>query len=249
MPALQLQCRKCQRVIPPEDFNVATNIALCRGCGEMGSLSDLMAAAELRQAADTSTPPNGAWYRNDGGETVIGASERSLATAAFTLFFSLFWNSIVSVFVLVDANLTLGALGVHAPTWLPMKMTDEPFHGPANLGMGGFALFLWLFLTPFIGVGLLMLTLFLRSIAGRTEVRLGANEGRIFAGVGRIGWTRRFAADKSCDVRIETSYGRRHSTTTSIVLTPAGGKPIRFGGQLSTERRTFVAGALRKALR
>ncbi len=240
-------CSKCKREIPSEDINVAQDVAYCRHCNYSHQLSRLTYDKGIDDTLDLSTPPAGAWRRSDMVGTVIGASHRSLGTAIATLFFALFWNGIVSIFLVMVIASTLGHMGVRVPHWFPApNMNDSPM----SLGM---TLFLWLFLTPFIAIGLLLLGTFLSSIGGRTEVQVNSKAGTVFTGIGPLGWRRRFDPEAVKNVGIQDrswrdSDGNRQKKV-AIVLETRAGKEIKFGTMLNGPRRNFVAGALRQALR
>lgn len=239
-------CQKCRKTIPAEDINVAQDVAFCRWCNVAYVLSELTRETVETQTVDLSRPPEGAWVRNDGVWRIIGATHRSLKSAAGLLFFCLFWNGIVSVFVLLALASTLQHLGVQLPEWFPtpdMKKNSMPL---------GMTIFLWLFLTPFILIGLGMFFAFLSSLMGRTEVRLRSSEGVIYSGIGPFKWPRRFVPAEVKKVRLVEephvgSKGRMH-VNKSIVLELDNGKPIHFGSALSQERRAFMAAALRQEL-
>jgi hypothetical protein len=240
-------CPKCKREIASDDINVARDVAYCRPCNYSHQLSDLTSGSVIDDTVDVSTPPAGAWRRSDMVGTVIGASHRSIGTAIGALFIALFWNGIVSVFLVVVIASTLRHLGVHLPHWFPAPDMNG---SPMSLGM---TLFLWLFLTPFIAVGLLLLGTFLSSIAGRTEVKLDHKEGVVFSGVGPLGWRRRFDPETVKNVSVQDrswrdSDGHRQNKI-HIVLETRAGKEIKLGSMLSGPRRNFVAGALRQALK
>lgn len=236
-------CPKCNRVIAAEDINVAKDVAYCRECNVSYSLAKLTHGAELL-SVDLTRPPAGAWSQNDGSTTVIGASNRSLGTALAMLFVSLFWNGILSIFVCSALAGTLQHMDIPLPDWFPnpdAKGDAMPF---------GMVIFLWIFLIPFILIGLLFVGTFLSSLFGRTEVRIQNSDGRVFVGIGPVGWRGRFDARAVKDVRIEETAPRsNNSTTTKIVIETKEGKLIRFGSLLKDERRRFVAAAASKALR
>lgn len=117
---------------------------------------------------------------------MIGASHRSLGSALGLLAAGLFWNGIVSIFVLVALSGTFHLLDVRVPEWFPAPITND---APMGTGM---VVFLWIFLTPFIVIGMGMILGFLSSLAGKTEARLEGNCGTVFTGIGFLGWTRRF---------------------------------------------------------
>ena len=174
-------CSRCGRVIPSDDINVANDVAYCRACNLSHKLSALTQGTELDATIDLNNPPAGAWYRSDGMGPVIGATHRSLGAAIGALAISLFWNGIVSVFVLLALASTLRHLGVQLPDWFPAPVMND---SPMSVGM---TIFLWIFLTPFILIGLVMIGAFLSSLGGRTEVRISNAEGVVFTGIGALG--------------------------------------------------------------
>ena len=210
------------------------------------ALSELTHEAATAAEVDLSRPPAGAYVRNDGVWRVIRASHRSWATAGGLLFFCLFWNGIVSVFVLLALASTLMHLGISLPEWFPtidMKKNAMPV---------GMTIFLWIFLTPFMVIGLGMFFAFLSSLMGYTEVRLRATEGVIYSGIGPFKWPRRFVPAEVKKVRLaehehQTAKGGLR-TSKSIVLELENGKSLNFGSALSDERRAFVVAALRQEL-
>jgi hypothetical protein len=234
-------------VIPVEDLNVANDVALCRVCNFAQPLSALVHGLQLDPGLDLSRPPAGAWYRSSGLGTVIGATHHSLGLALGALAVSLFWNGIVSVFVLLALGATLHHLHMPLPDWFPSpKMKGSGVPGV------GLTIFLWLFLTPFILIGLAMFGTFLSALGGRTEVRMHHAEGVIFTGIGPLGYRRRFKAQAVKDVRLDDRSWRDSDgdprRKTEIVVETLEGKQIKFGSMLRDERRKFVAAAMRKVL-
>ena len=148
--------------------------------------------------------------------------------------------------MLVNVSATLHHLGMTLPAWAPEPKMNG---GPMSVGM---TLSLWLFLTPFILIGLTLLGAFLTSLAGRTEVALRHSEGTLFTGIGPIGWRKKFHRDEVKDVRLDQKrwVGENQSRQSEpfILVERIQGKPLRFGSQLTEERRNFLAAALRKTL-
>jgi hypothetical protein len=239
-------CSRCGKTIPSEDINVANDVAYCRACNLTYQLSTLTQGTELDSSSDLNHPPAGAWYRNDGAGSVIGATHRSLGVALGALAISIFWNGIVSVFVLVALAGTLRHLGLPQPSWSPAPNMNG---SAMSVGM---TLFLWIFLTPFILIGVVMIGAFLFALGGRTEVRMRNAEGTVFTGIGSLGYRRRFDASSVKDVRIDDKQWRDSDgdrrRKTYVVIETREGKVVRFGSMLTEERRKFVAGALRKVL-
>ncbi len=241
---MTLSCPQCRRSIPLDDVNVGKDVALCRGCGVAHSFADLMARGHWDEDVDLRHPPPGAWYGNQGFATVMGATHRSWGTALAALAFGLFWNGILSIFVLLATSSTLGLMHVVTPEWFP-----APRMNGGTMGVG-FTVFLWIFLTPFLAIGATMVWTFANSLFGRTEVRIGDGSGVVFTGIGPVGWRRRFDPRSIREVRIETlaSSNRQAPAKTRIVLVRSDANPISFGSALPEDRRRFLTAALRRSL-
>jgi len=239
-------CPKCKNAIAGEDINVAKDVAFCRVCNVSYQLSELTQGSELTADLDLHHPPPGAWCRSDGAGTLVGATHRSFGAALGMLAMALFWNGIVSVFVLVAISGTLHHLHVSVPEWFP-----APKMNGGNMGVG-MTIFLWLFLTPFILIGSFLFGAFLSSIGGRTEVQIHNTQSSVYAGIGVFGFRRRFDASLVKDVRIEDRTWRDgdgdRQRKTNILIEMRDGKLIRFGSMLREDRRRFVAGATRRTL-
>lgn len=237
-------CPKCKRPIPDADVNVATDIAFCRPCNVAHQLSSLVHGVALDTGIDFDKPPEGAWYSSTALGTVVGAIQRSLGTAFATLLFGLFWNGILSDFIFLAVSATLSHFDFNAPSWFPEPKMNG---GPIGVGM---TIFLWLFLTPFILIGLVMIGAFLSAAGGKTEVRINSLEGVVFSGIGLLGFRRRFRPDQVKDVRIErTRNGNEDSSKRNILIELHDEKkPLTFGSALREDRMIFVASAVRKAL-
>ena len=239
-------CPKCRQVIAAEDINVPADVAFCRHCHVACKLSELAQGTGIDPKVDLSRPPKGAWQRASGLATIIGATHRSLGGAFGLFLIAAFWNGILSVFIALALSSTLGLVGVDRPSWFPKPIMNG---GPMGAGI---TIFLWLFLTPFMAVGLAMIAGFFSCLAGRTEVRVRDWQGEVFTGIGSLGFRKKFNREAIKDVRIEDfqwrdSDGDRRRNT-HILIELLQGKPIKFGSSLTDERRQFVAAALRAAV-
>jgi len=86
---MKVRCPKCQRAIAQSDINVASDVAMCRTCGEAFKLSDTVALSE-DDKFDLSTPPPGAWFEQRYNGFRVGATTRSWG-AWFTVPFTAAW--------------------------------------------------------------------------------------------------------------------------------------------------------------
>ncbi len=239
-------CPLCNRVIPPDDFNVSKDLVFCRACNESYSFADLIREAELEASVNVQRPPVGTWYKTEASETVVGGSSRSIPIALGALAIALFWNGIVSLFICCAISGTLHLMGVAAPPWL----IEPKMNG--HLMKSGEVVFLWLFLTPFILIGAGFIFTVFMKLAGKVEVRVGRDRGTIFSGIGPIGRNRKFDPRQVAAVKIAETYrqGRRGGTMQRNIEISFRGdqRPVKFGDMLCGDRQNFVAGALSRLL-
>jgi hypothetical protein len=241
---MSVNCAHCNKLIPAADVNVQGNVAFCRACNTVNKLSELADSAVLGDV-DTSRPPSGVTYGPKGAGAEIVLSHRSIGSAIGTLLFALFWNGILSVFIGVALLSTMKLM--HLPR--PNQLAGPQFDG--DLGLWG-TIGLWIFLLPFIAVGLFLLATFVMAIAGRTEIRIQPGECTLFSGVGAVGWRRRFNPANVTQVRVEDLRWRDGDgdsrRSTMIVLEMETGKPLKFGSGFKPEQRNFVAAVMKKLL-
>ncbi|HRP62972.1 MAG TPA: hypothetical protein PK400_06750 [Phycisphaerales bacterium] len=230
-------CPTCATAIPSENINISEGVAMCAICGKLSRLSALVEV--IQPAADAlERTPSGCSVVDRGDEVRIRVSTRCIGSAMAAGFFALFWNGIVSIFVLV----AIGGLYTHLigplPEWFPAPTFDE------SLGM---SIFLCVFLLPFIGVGLLMLGITLVSLFGSLQVQLKGEKGVVRTGVGPLRWSRRFDAAHVKAVKItKTSWSQngKHKPLISIECDHT----ISFGSMLTDRRREWLYALLTELL-
>ena len=239
------RCPQCRRILPSEDVNVAKDVAFCRSCNGVHPLSAMPHGAGVDPQTDLRSPPEGCWFRTEGDETIIGGSHRSIGGFILMLAFTLFWNGIVSVFVIMATTSTLNHLGIPLPDSWGFKIEN-----PEDMGVGMTG-FLWLFLTPFVGIGLFMAASSVSSLLGRTEIRIRPTEAGVFVGVGKIGYKKRFDPRKVRDVRIDAGRHQASDNPPSqqIIIESENSALIKVGSMLPAHRRKFVGSAVSQALR
>ena len=242
-------CPACGRPIAAEDINIKEGVGLCRACGTLSRLSEI-ADQPLADATSLAKPPKGCWYEQQmGGGGAVYASLRSPGTAIGTLAVCLFWNGIVSVFVLV----ALSGLYTHffgrLPPWFPAPGAggSKSSSGGGNSGSEmslGMTLFLCLFLTPFVIIGIGMFLAFLMSLLGRVEVVVSMGSGCVRTGFGPFNWTRRFDASKVKRVKAgQTSYAQ-NGRYKQLIQIESEDRTVSFGSTLRDQRREWMLGVL-----
>lgn len=250
-----LTCPNCGAAIPADAVNIGEGVALCRSCSTLTRLSALAPASPAAAAEESSlagvnpgAPPRGCSMSGDGAQTVLVASARSLSGAAGALFFAVFWNGIVSVFVCIALASTIKHLFGSVPSWFPAPPMNSGSGTTAGAGMPlGMTIFLWVFLLPFIGIGLLVAGVTLVCLFGRVEARVRTDRAVVFTGFGPVGWRRSFDPAKVRSVKIgETTW--KQNDRTKPVIEIEGEETVRFGSMLPEGRRVWLAAALREIL-
>ena len=94
------RCPDCDEALGSETINIKEGVALCSNCGKLSRLSELNYSHRSVQEI-LSNPPTGCSIVSLGQGVVAKASLRSIAGFLFPAGFALFWNGIVSVFVLI----------------------------------------------------------------------------------------------------------------------------------------------------
>jgi|GEM_PF-6404394 len=190
-------------------------------------------------------PPRGIRMdRAFDGTTVIRM--RIFSASAFGLLgVALFWNGLTSIFVCFALALTAQKFGWDIPAF--SFFTEGKWDGsPPPLW------FLWLFLSPFIAIGLGMIYMTVFQFFGRCAIHLGADEGRVFTGIGPFGRTQRFSPQsvKSVNAKQSTSTSSEGFTTitTKLVIEMNNGREIKFP-RLGKMRETWLTFAFGKLLR
>ncbi|MEQ8317495.1 MAG: hypothetical protein RIE77_07900 [Phycisphaerales bacterium] len=253
----------CGATIDIDDVNVSEGVALCRRCGRLSRLADLATStgerssgsskdqAEARKAVALAQgePPRGCAIRDFGDRVVLRASARSLAGAAGLAFFAIFWNGIVSIFLVIMVASFLHHAGITLPAWFPTPFGGGGGGGGSNQNMPlGMTIFMALFLTPFVLVGVTMIGALLVTIIGRVEVRLRGPDGIVFTGVGPVGWKRRFEADTVEAVLLTDADIEENGKKKRAIAIETGKKTIKFASLLPDQRRLWLGGVLKTML-
>jgi hypothetical protein len=118
------------------------------------------------------------------------------------------------------------------PEWFPAPETDDSM----SLGM---TLFLCVFLTPFILVGLSLVGAALLAAAGKIEVVIGDSRAVVKTGVGFLVWRHRFDPTQVRRVTIGKSSWKSDDQAKELIAIEAD-RTIKFGTLLPDERREWL---------
>lgn len=233
-----MKCPKCKSAIDVADLNMAQGVALCRVCGDLKMLSEVM-SVPVMDPADASQPPAGCRVEDWGSGVRYEASCRSIPAAIGTGIFATFWNGVTWTILL---NFLSGATTQSTGS---SPQTTPAEHDPAGTQAG--LAFAFLFMIPFVAIGIGMAIGFIVSVFGKVVVTIEGDEGRVRTGVGVLSWTRRFDVGAVKAVTLgQTSYLVNNQHKPLIVI--EGAKTLKFGSGLSDRRRKWLAAMLAERL-
>jgi hypothetical protein len=172
-------------------------------------------AADAWHSVDLGRPPQGAWFRRDARGFEMGASTRH-PSAFFIVPFMCVWSGF-SLGGIYGTQITKGQLN------LMMSLFGIPFL-VGTLFFGGIALM---------------------TVCGKISVAVQNDSGTVFAGVGPIGWRRKFKWSEVRNIQRTLAFGRR--ATEQITIT--ADRRIDFASALNSERLNFLFVGLRQIFR
>lgn len=167
---------------------------------------------------DPNIPPSGAWYSNDFETTVVGSTTRSNA-AYFLIPFMIVWS-----------GFSLG--GIYGT-----QLITKSFNP-----------ILAIFGVPFIFGTVILSAFVIMSIAGKVEITYNNEGGKIFTGVGKIGFNKSFLWKDIQTIEEGISTIKRGSKNY-FQINLIGQKRISFGAGLTPERRYYIMSVLRNYLK
>ena len=188
-------------------------------CPRCGEVYALSALVSAADASevDLNDPPGGAWFSRDIDGFTVGATTRS-ALGIFLVPFTIVWAG--------------GSMG--------------GIYG-SQIVRGEFNPALSLFGVPFLLGSMLLISVCLMSVCGKVVVTVNGDDGRVFQGVGPLGWTRRFAWSGIQRIE-EQSTAFQYSGQQGAPLSLVGKTRLKFGSMVREARRYFILQALRLML-
>lgn len=241
------RCPDCDESINSDAVNIKEGVALCPGCGKLSRLSELNYDNRSLQEI-LAKPPTGCSIVPLGHGAVVSASLRSFGGFLGAACFALFWNGIVSIFVLVAiAGLYTNLIGP-LPAWFPAPRMNEGKPqmngGPMDLGM---TLFLCVFLIPFVTIGTGMAAAAIINLVGKVQVVIDDAESYVTTGVGFVKWKRRFHARDVRAVNFGYTAWRSNGASSKLIEMVAD-RTIKFGSLLATDRLEWLRAVLKEML-
>lgn len=211
-------CPNCGQELPVADVNVAQDVALCRACGYQGSF---LAAATVPRLSDEemARPPKRVTLQRGFGDELTITCRPKRGSLLFLVPFTLFWSG-------------FSMAGIYG----------------SQLWKGEFDPKLSLFGLPFLIGTVVLVTIILNVLLGRTTVTL--SKGKVQMGTHLLGWkrVREFECGPGTAVSLQPSSYRVNNVVQPEIVLASGGKEYRFGAMaLSPEAKTYVAAMLRRA--
>ena len=217
-------CPRCSAKIQIGDVNIADGVALCRQCGQLSRLSDVVG---LTQGATSGEVPGGCsvWTQDD--QTQISASTRCISSGIAFSFAAITMNAIV--------------LTMFVAAW---SAVFDDLRGQPVGGFGsspGLALAIGVLTIPLLGLGGWMALAAASYFAGTIDVQISRANSQISTGVASLRWRTSFDIfEVSCVRDIDTARYRG--------LCLEGRSPKHFALGLDTHRRRWLAGAMQEAI-
>ena len=213
------QCPKCRRPIPLDDVNVATDIALCRKCGERWSFAELLEEQQHGPMA-LQEPPAGTWLISSSPhEFQVGSTTRS-ALAFFLVPFMCFWSG-------------MSLTGIYG----------------TQIKRGHFDLLQSLFGLPFLIGTVFLGSAAAMAVAGKVVVKVAGDSATLWTGVGPVGWKRTFNWRDVTSIQQTEGWGGRRGNRPVPRITITAGKTFNFASGISQERLNYLLAVLRQKWR
>ncbi len=234
-------CPQCGQTLLPADINISQGVALCPSCGKLARVDETLDAAAPLLEQLLEEKPAGCTITYVGEHEIrLRATLRSVGGICMSLFLCLFWNGIVSVFVLIALCGLYTNLVGPLPAWFPQpNMQDEMALGET--------LFLCLFLTPFVVVGTGMFGALLLYLVGSVEVRLLPEEGQVRTGIGSVVWVRRFDPNQVAKIEPGVASWESNGQAQPVIVIQSR-SPLKFGSLLRADRRLWLQDMLKALL-
>jgi hypothetical protein len=209
-------CAHCGKNIDLADTNVATDIALCRSCGQNMPFSSLTGIREIA-TVDLAAPPKGVRVER----SLIDGIEVTYRKIPFTVFFLIPFTALWSGFSL---------WGIYG----------------SQIAKGKFDLSASLAGLPFLIGTIILLSVITFMLFGRWRITLGRGLCRIFLGIGPFGWPRQISLAPDTTVRLQPGKTRINNVPQRDIVITTGEKQLKFGAMLPEPVRVFLAAVIER---
>ncbi len=212
------RCGHCGAAIDLADTNVATDIALCRACGQTMPFSSVAEQSELEEV-DLAAPPKGVSVGGDAIGGIVIGYHRFSRVLFFLIPFTVLWSG--------------GSLAAIYGSQIAKGSFDR---GASLAGL------------PFLVGTAVLLTVITFLAFGRRRIAVGRGQCEVFMGIGPFGWRRGIPLASGTTLRLEPSSVTINKVRQRDVVVTTGERTLKFGATLPEEARVFIAAVLQKAL-
>ena len=215
----QYTCLTCGAAIPLDDINVASDIALCRKCGNASAFSLIYDASGLADAG-TGEPPRGVRVERDlmgGGVSII--YKRIDRSVFFLIPFTLIWSGV-----------SIGGL-------YGTQLMNQSFDWKMSL-----------FGIPFLIGTIFLVSSTLMGLFGKHTITLKRGEGTVFRGIGKLGRTRTFTYSRDARISLRPSIIRHNNGSCDEIEVASQGKTFGMCVAIPTDPQRFIAGLLQREI-
>ena len=242
------RCPECDVNVDAESINIKEGFALCPACGMLTRLGELNFSGRTK-AEMIRQPPSGCSIETFDLGVCVNVSARSITGVLGYTALSLFWNGIVSIFVLIAvAGLYTNLVGP-LPVWFPSPPLNEgkPEMNGEPMGLGE-TLFLCVFLIPFVTVGFGMIIAAIFSYIGKVEVVIEDRNSWVATGIWFFKWKRKFDPREVQAVNIGISTWESEEGTTKKVIELVADRSVKFGSMLPPDRLEWLRIVMKELL-
>ena len=211
-------CPKCGAVLPLADINVAADMALCRACGTSGSFLQHGSVPAITDEEMARPPKRVKLRRAFGDALAIEVRPRRMALL-FLVPFTLLWSGISMTVIYI------------------VPLATGKFDWEAGL-----------FGLPFLLGTIVLLTIILYMIFGRTTITLTKGKIRVATGLFGKGRVREMECGPGTQVALRMSNVRVNNVPQQEIVLTSDGNEFKFGAMmLSPDQKQYVAAVLRRA--
>ena len=211
-------CQFCKEGVSLADVNVATDIALCRHCGKTMPFS---AIAPIPGAGefDLRNPPKGVRIEESPIHGKTIIYRKIPSMVFFLIPFTAFWSGI-SMFGIYGKQIKSGHF---------------------DLGHSLFGL-------PFLLGTVVLVSIILYSLFGRTRIAFPSGMLTVAMELGPIAWTRRLVCDRGAHVSLSLTNITVNNVHQRVIQVECQGQTLKFGAMMSDDAKNFIAEAVRRTL-
>lgn len=240
-------CPFCDNEVSSDNINISEGVALCGNCDNLCQLSQLnFTGSTTEEIIDN--PPKGCQIKSDNDSIEIKVSLFSFTKFMGSLFVTLFWNGVLSVFLSLAAAAVYYNLYGPVPDWFPAPGLEngKPIMNDVVMGVG-MTISLCLFLAPFVVVGICLFVNTLLRLFGATKIVLRKNYSYVSTGISIIILKSTFDPKNAKSIKSPLSklnQENQHNHVIEIVSS----KSTKFGLLLSGKQQEWVIALLKLLL-